>query len=312
VSDRDGEVVELAPGRTVALRLHVSFLTSLFQRIGAQIREIRRGSSKGGAGDPILSRFAAVCPPIEILRWGEYAVRDAAEVQEVGTLIRRRAENWASNLTSAIEHAADRYKGDAWPGDKAALMETQRWLADKLRPIKDDIILGLRRGLELLPDDRPLDVVLVRNSSEIAGAHSHPVLIDTSRFSGASLIEVLFHEIGHEMLDRSVGLDRSGIAVLFRSLETAPQNSRVTVHDLLHVSLFANAGSLVREHFDRDHRPVLYERGRLGRMLQKMQVSAPESDVVALLNRHAAGEFGLDELARVFIDLSAKATPLTN
>ena len=181
-----------------------------------------------------------------------------------------------------------------------------------LRPIKDDIILGLRRGLELPPDDRPLDVVLVRNSYEIAGAHSHPVLIDTSRFSGASLIEVLFHEIGHEMLDRSVGLDRSGIAVLFRSLETAPQNSRVTVHDLLHVSLFANAGSLVREHFDRDHRPVLYERGRLGRMLQKMQVSAPESDVVALLNRHAAGEFGLDELARVFIDLSAKATPLTS
>jgi hypothetical protein len=211
-----------------------------------------------------------------------------------------------------MEQVANSYQYDAWPADRAALMETQQWLAAKLGPIKDDIILGLRRGLMLMPDDRPLDVVLVRQTSEMAGAHSHPVLIDTTRFTGATLIEVLFHEIGHELLDRSVGLDRSGISVLFRSLEAAARNSQVTVHDLLHVSLFAHAGSLVREHFDRDHRPLLYERGRLGRMLRKMQVSASESDVVAALERHAAGEFGLDELAKYFIKLSANAAPTAN
>ena len=46
----DRHVVELSPGRTIALRLHVSFLTSLFQNIGAQMRNLRRGEIEADAG----------------------------------------------------------------------------------------------------------------------------------------------------------------------------------------------------------------------------------------------------------------------
>jgi hypothetical protein len=295
----DRYIVEIAPNQTIAVRLHVSFLTSLFQRMGAQIRDVRRGAVAAKGRDPVLSRFAAVCPPIEILRWGEYAVRDAPDVHGVRHSVRQRADEWASELTAAIEHLADSYRSEAWPQDRAALMETQQWLGSELRAAKDDIILGLRRGLELAHDDRPLDVVLVRQAFDVAGAHSHPIVVDTSRFVGPALVEVLFHEIGHELLDLGVGLDQSGISVLHRAL-AAVQNSRVTVHDLLHVSLFAHVGVLVRTHFDPAHQPVLFERGRLERMLQKMQVAAPESEVITMLERHAAGELGLADLANYF------------
>ena len=70
--DADRHVVEVGVGRTIALRLHVSVLTSLFQHVGGTIRNLRNGSFKEDCGSTVLSRFAAMCPPIEILRWGEY------------------------------------------------------------------------------------------------------------------------------------------------------------------------------------------------------------------------------------------------
>ncbi len=60
--DIDRRVVELAGGRTIALRLHVSFLTSLFQRIGKHIRDLRRGAIEADADHVALARFAGVCP----------------------------------------------------------------------------------------------------------------------------------------------------------------------------------------------------------------------------------------------------------
>src|ERR1700722_1807692 len=177
----DRHVVECGPGRTIAIRLHVSFLSSLLQRLGAQIRQQRRGSI-GTKGDPALARFAASCPPIEILRWAEYAARDAAELAEVAPSVQRRTEVWAADLTAAMQSMADEYSRGWWPEERTALLDTQRWLIDKLPTIKDDVISGMRRGLALAEDDRPVDVVLVRQTYDIAGAHSHPALIDTSRF----------------------------------------------------------------------------------------------------------------------------------
>jgi len=304
----DRHIVELASDRTIALRLHVSFLASLFQHVGALIRKLRRGAIEVDAGYVVLARFAAACPPIEILRWSEYAARDAAELSGLQDVVRCRAEGWAADFASTMECMADDYRQGAWLRDRTALLETQQWLAAKLPPIKDQIILGMRRGLALSADDRLVDVVLVRQAYDVTGAHSHPVLVDTSRFAGADLIETLFHEIGHELLDRSVGLDRSGIAILNRALGMAAP-PQVTVYDLLHVLLFAQVGSLVREHFDQTHRPLLYEGGRLARILQKMRVTVPQPDVMAVLNRHAAGHVELEEVAKFFIDHSAPPMP---
>jgi hypothetical protein len=198
----DRHVVEIASGRTISIRLHVSFLSSLMQRVGAQLRQLRRGAI-GANTDPALKRFAASAPPIEILRWGEYAARDAAVLDEVAPSVQRRAEGWAADLAAAMEALADAYRHGTWPEEREALLDTQRWLSSNLRGIKDDIVLGMRRGLALTEDDRPVDVVLVRQTYDIAGAQSHPALVDASRFSGADLVEVLFHEIGHELLDRN-------------------------------------------------------------------------------------------------------------
>lgn len=297
----DRHVVEFAPGRTIALRLHVSFLTSLFQHMGTQIRKLRRGAIEADAGYAALSKFAAACPPIEILRWGEYAARDATEFACVKHSVRRRVEGWAADLASAMECLTDGYRYGAWPNDLTALLETQQWLATKLPAIKDNIILSMRRGLALADDDQPVDVVLVRQTYDFAGAHSHPALVDTSRFEGADLIETLFHEIGHELVDRSVGLNQSGIAILNRALGAVatPQVS-VSVYDLLHLLLFAQVGSLVREYFDQAHRPLLYEGGRLARMLKKMRVSVSQPEVVAVLDRYASSQMELNEVAKFF------------
>ena len=300
----DRYVIECAPGRTIALRLHVSFLSSLLQRVGAQLRQQRRGAS-GAKSAPALARFAASCPPIEILRWGEYAARDAAELAEVAPSVQRRAEVWAADLTAAMQSMADDYWRGSWPEERTALLGTQSWLADKLPAIKDDVIKGMRRGLALAEDDRPVDVVLVQQTYDVAGAHSHPALVDTSRFVGADLVEVLFHEIGHELLDRNVGLDGSAIAILDRALGKAA-SSQVSVYDLLHVAMFAQVGGLIARHFDEAHLPLIYRNGRLARLLRQMRVTAPESNVVGVLQRHAAGQIELDELARFFMSFSSR------
>ncbi len=299
----DRHVIECAPGRTIAVRLHVSFLSSLLQRLGAQIRQQRRGSI-GAKGDPVLARFAASCPPIEILRWGEYAARDAAEIAEVAPSVQRRADVWAADLTAAMQSMADEYWRGLWPEERTALLDTQRWLIDKLPAIKDDVISGMRRGLSLVEDDRPVDVVLVRQTYDIAGAHSHPALVDTSRFLGADLVEVLFHEIGHELLDRNVGAEGSAIAILDRALGNAA-SPQLNVYDLLHAAMFAQIGGLIARYFEEGHLPLIYRNGRLTRLLRQMRVTAPEPDVAAVLQRHAAGQIELDELARLFTSFSA-------
>lgn len=296
-SGTDRYVIELAASRTIALRLHVSFLTSLFQRAGAEIRKLRRGAIVADARDSALSRFAAACPPIEILRWGEYAARDANDLAGVEHSVRCRVERWAADLASAMDCLAHDYRDRAWPKDLTALLEVQHWLATTLPGIKDNIILGIRRGLVLAADDQPADVVLVRQTYDVAGAHSHPTLVDTSRLEGASLIETLFHEVGHELLDRSISHKESGIAIVDRALGVS---AAPLVYDLVHVLLFAQVGSLVRQHFDQTHRPLLYEDGRLARMLQRMRVALPQAEVVAVLDRYAAGSMELSEVAKFF------------
>jgi hypothetical protein len=305
--DDDRHVVELATGRTIALRLHVSFLTSLFQHLGLLIRTQRQGATETDV-DAGIVRLAAACPPIEILRWGEYAARDAAEFSDVEQLVRRRAEDWASELASAMKCFGEGYRNTSWPQEKTTLLEHQRWLTPKLSVVKDDIIFGLRRGLLLAEDNRPVDVVLVRTSYDIAGAHSHPALVDTSRFAGGDLIEVLFHEVGHELLDRSVGLSQSGIAMLNRAFGPASTHE-VPLYDVLHVLLFAQAGNLVREHFDQSHQPLLYKGDRLARALQRMHLAAPQADVIDALDRYSAGQIEIDQLAKIFTNHSARSAP---
>jgi hypothetical protein len=299
----DRHIIECAPGRTIAIRLHVSFLSSLLQRLGAQLRQQRRGAF-GTTGNPAVARFAASCPPIEILRWGEYAARDAAELADVAPSVQRRADVWAADLTAAMQSMANEYWRGFWPEERTALLDTQRWLIDKLPAIKDDVITGMRRGLALAEDDRPVDVVLVRQTYDIVGAHSHPALVDTSRFVGADLVEVLFHEIGHELLDRNIGLEGSAIAILDGALGKAA-SSQVNVYDLLHVAMFAQIGDLIARYFQEAHLPLIYRNGRLTRLLRQMRVTAPEPDVIVVLRRHAAGQIELDELARLFTSFSA-------
>lgn len=308
-SETERYVVELASDRTTTLRLHVSFLTCLFQHLGVHIRKLRQGAIEPDIVNADLVRLAAACPPIEIMRWGEYAARDAIELSEIQYSVRRRAEDWAAELASAMKHLADGYRHGAWPEERTALLENQRWLAARLPAIKDDIILGMRRGLLLTEDNRPVDVVLVRTTYDVTGAHSHPALVDTSRFAGADLIETTFHEICHELLDRSVSLNQSGIAMLNRAF-TPSMTQEATVYDLVHVLLFAQVGSLVREYFDETHQPLLYRGGRLSRMLQKMRVSATQPDVIAVLDRYSAGHIEIDELAKFFTDHSARSIPL--
>ncbi len=248
--------------------------------------------------------------PVEILRWGEYAARDAADLAGIDHSVKLMAESWGVDLAAAMNDLADGYRHGAWPEEQTALLETQRWLATKLIPIKDDIIVGLRRSLVLAEDNCAADVVLVRHSYDLIGAHSHPALVDTSRFVGTDLVEALFHEVGHELLDRNIGQHQSGIAILTRALGTEA-TSHVTVYDLLHVLLFALVGNLVRKYFDQEHRPLLYRGDRFARMLQKMRILAPQADVIAVLDRHSAGQIELAELAQFFTDYSAHAMPLT-
>lgn len=301
----DHHVVEVAPGRTMALRLHVSFTSSLFQRLGTHIRLLRRGAIMANADLAPLAGFAAACPPIEILRWGEYAARDATALADVEDMVKERARAWAVSLVAAMTAMADTYRTEGWLDDRAALLETQDWLARALLPVKDDIILGMRRGLVLPEDNRSTDVVLVRQTYDQAGGHSHPALVDTSRFVGSELVEVLFHEVGHELFDRCVGLDRSGIVILYRILEAAAP-AQAILYDILHVLLFAQVGNLVRQYFDPLHQPLIYKSGRLIRLLQKIGVSASQSDVLSALDQYAAGNIKLDDLAHFFIDQSAR------
>ena len=269
---------------------------------GRRIREQRRGSI-GAKGDPVLARFAASCPPIEILRWGEYAARDAAEIAEVAPSVQRRADVWAADLTAAMQSMADEYWRGLWPEERTALLDTQRWLIDKLPAIKDDVISGMRRGLSLVEDDRPVDVVLVRQTYDIAGAHSHPALVDTSRLPPRDLVEVLFHEIGHELLDRNVGAEGSAIATLSCSWERGVSSSEC-LRSVARGNVRTDRRS-DRALFRRRASSTFCRNGRLTRLLRQMRVTAPEPDVAAVLPRHAAGQIELDELARLRTSFSA-------
>ena len=91
-----------------------------------QVRNHRRGENPTEAGDEFLSQFAAVDPPIEILRWGEYAARDAIDIGDITGLVMRRAEAWAVYLESAFEHMAPGYRGGAWQTDRAALVNSPK------------------------------------------------------------------------------------------------------------------------------------------------------------------------------------------
>jgi hypothetical protein len=164
-------------------------------------------------------------------------------------------------------------------------------------------LLGTRRGLAVAEDDRPIDIVLVRQTYDIAGAHSHPALVDASRFAGADLVEVLFHEIGHELLDRSAGLQGSAIAIIDRALGKR-ESLQMSVYDLLHAVLFAQVGGLVTRHFDETHKPLLYRNERLTRLLRQMRVSAPQPDVLRMLGGYAAGHIELDQLVSFFVSHS--------
>jgi hypothetical protein len=292
----DRHVIELAAGRTIIFRLHVSFLTSLFQHVGALVRKLRMGAIEAEPGHSAVALFAAACPPIEMLRWGEYAVRDAADLAGVQRCIESKAKSWSADLVAAMDALAEGYRQGDWPDARRKLLDTQAWLAAELAATKDDMVLGMRRGLMLADDDRPVDIVLVGRSYDIAGAHSHPALVDTSRFTGADLVETVFHEVGHELIERG----RSGIDMLNRALAAAP-TAQVIVFDLLHILLFAHVGGLVSRHFDGAHEPLLYRDGRLARLLQRMRVAAPQSDVIAILNRHAAGQVELGELVQFFV-----------
>ena len=80
----------------------------------------------------------------------------------------------------------------------------------------------------------------------------------------------------------------------------------MNVYDLLHVSMFAQIGGLIARHFEVAHLPLIYRNGRLARLLRQMRVTAPEPDVVAVLQRHAAGQIELDELAQLFKSFSVR------
>ncbi len=296
-ASEDRRIVTLAAGRSIALRLHVGFAPALLQHLGREIRRVRSG--RAAAGCDAVGEFAARCSPIEILRWGEYAARDAADFDSIPKLMTARAREWAESLVAAMAAMEGAYRGGDWPAERAALLETQDWLAATLPAVKDDILLGIRSGLMIPEDEQPVDVVLVRGAYDQAGGHSHPALVDTARFAGADLVETLFHEIGHELLDRSIGHAGAGINAVSRMIAAAPP-APASVYEILHLALFVLVGGLVRQFFAPAHQPLIHQGTRLIRQLQKMGLAAARDDAVKVLDDFAAGALNLEELAAFF------------
>jgi hypothetical protein len=299
LGSEDKRTVEIPRGRTVALRLHVGFLSSLLQHLGRRTQALRRGAADGSENAAALVGFAA-WPPLDVMRWGEYAARDATDLAGVADGVKDLADRWSGDLVSALGCVAGDFRGQVWPQDRVHLVEVQDWLAARLSGAKDTIVEGLRRGLMVDEDEQPLDVVLVRQSYEPVGGHSHPALVDVSRFAGASLVEAVFHEIGHELLGRSIGSRQSALIHLNNVARTCGP-SRCSVHDVLHLALFGLAGSLVTKHFDSAHRPLLFENERMSRSLRRAGVVVATEEATAMLESFASGEVDLPTLAQFLI-----------
>ncbi len=290
----DSAAVEIPPGATPAVVLCYSFGSSLYHRLVAQAREFRLlGRSSEPSWDAAVRRVADLYLPLGPFNWFEYPLLRAENVSELSAALKDRTALFAQEFGEALASVADDYRTRFWEEDHTTLDHTLDDLRGRLSSVKDTLLTGLARQLELALGSTPFEVTLVPHCHEPTGAYSHPIAIGVDRFAGASLVEVLLHEVGHVAASRTHTEREGGLA----SVRTACERRGRTEHfalELFHLILFHAAGQLVRSVCDSSYTTLASRRNVYARLGAKLGSQLTERDVQVIWNRRERGEVELD------------------